>query len=285
MYQTDSASRTANYLFDSVEDMLGDLDRINPGRTAGFDARYYGPGGWAARFVGREFVNWSAARDASRTAWRPGLEVLERMLGDLAGAALPRPKSRKRRLRFSETDGDEVDYDRLRAGQEFWRTSRRETSNGPATITIMVDVGANCFVAHEDILWRGAAAIALTSILEEAGYRVELWAVHRSNETWPSGACKNGFWAVCLKRPGDVLDPSTLINTVSGWFFRTAYFRACYFGVSEVSESLGSARTPTTVDLDLVTPDPTRLLIADAFDYDAAVATARGLLDRLCGEN
>ena len=39
MYQTDSASRTANYLFDSVEDMLGDLDRINPGRTAGFDVR------------------------------------------------------------------------------------------------------------------------------------------------------------------------------------------------------------------------------------------------------
>ena len=114
---------------------------------------------------------------------------------------------------FSEDNGDELDYDRLRDGRDFWRTSRRENTHGPSTITIVVNVGAGCRVKHEDILWRGAAAIALATRLEEAGYRVEIWAGWRSvrlRSTRPNPTRKShydvaGVAAICLKRPDDPL--------------------------------------------------------------------------------
>jgi hypothetical protein len=269
-------------IFDSLDEFVRFAQAVPEHRLVSHD--------WPTRssFSGRSFSGWPEVYKATREAWAEGLEVLDRMLTDLADAKLPKPTSRKRKPRFRDDDGDEVDFDRLRCGQSFWRTTRRQSTKGPATITILVDVAANCHVKHEDILWRGAAAVALTKLLEEAGYRVELWAVDMSESLWSNrskGHCDTaGLMAVRLKAPGDALDVSTLISAVSGWAFRTVYFRSmCCEGKKRIDDALGYARAPSAADIAQITPDAKAVLIAHAFDYGEAVRQVREQLAKLTG--
>lgn len=275
--------KTTYHIFDSVEELIEAVQSVDEQRC-----EQYQPSPDRESFIGRDLAGWEAAYQAAREPWAEGLDVLDRMLRDLDEATLPKPTSRRRRTRFAEDDGDELDYDRLRSGRAFWRTSRRQNTRGPATITILVDVGANCSTNHLDILWRGAAAVAMTEKLEAAGYRVELWLVDRSVGVWRKSSNnrfdRDGVTAVCLKRPGDPLDTSTLISAVSGWFYRSVMFRAFCLGCPgtfEVKPSLGRAFPPTEQDLDQITPDRKRVLIAKAFTYQAAVNQVREKLNQL----
>lgn len=264
--------------YDSVDEFVQFAESVP-------DSRYSGEKNCCDNrsFVGRRFSGWQDAVDATRTAWPEGLEVLERMLHDLDDTALGEPRSRRRRTRFRDDDGDELDYDRMRSGQSFWRTSRREWARGPVTITVIVDVCASCGVNHNDILWRGAAAIALTKKLEAAGYRVELWATEVQQELWKPNS-RNPITlveAVCLKRPGDPIDESTLITAVSGWFYRTIAFRAMCSGQHSLSPALGFPRSPKSEELDHISRDENRILIADCWTYGTAVDKVRGAIETL----
>lgn len=269
------------YIFDSLEDMIATADNAVPHHKAEEHVH------WHDEWIGRDFAGWSDVYAAARSAWPDGLETLEKMLEEIDRCELPQPKSRRRRTRFQEDDGDELDYDRLRTGRAYWRTSRRETCRGPATITIIVDVGGNCKRASRDLLWRGAAAVALAQRLEEAGYRVELWAVARFNKSKRTsrGPSSRGPWAwsvfqaVCLKRPEDPVVPSTLIAAVSGWMYRTLFFRIMCLGHREVKGTLGQANIPQGADMELISNDPDRILIADAFIFDVAVGKIRNVLN------
>lgn len=178
--------------------------------------------GYNPEFVGRRFFNFKEVGEAINTIWPEGMSNYERMLEELGEEELPKPKSIRRRAIWGEDGGEEVDLDRMRAGQPYWRTSIRDQLFGPKTVTIVTDISTAAKVPHNLILWRGAAAVCLTKILEEAGYRVELWAAEHTiknfidGDSWGSG--------LCLKRPEEPLDASTLINAVSGWCYRTLFF-------------------------------------------------------------
>ncbi len=262
---------TVYRLYDSADEFVVFADSVPESRLDGHgDPTRYS-------FVGRDFDDWDDVKEATRTAWPDGLDVLEWMVRDLDGASIEQPRSRRRRTRFRDDDGDELDCDRLRCGQAYWRTSRRESAKGPTTVTVLVDVGAHCKVNHMDILWRGAAAIALTKRLEEAGYRVELWSVSLTERLW-SPRSKNAITvldAVCLKRPSDPIDESTLISAVAGWFYRTVGFRAWCSGTRTIQRGLGHHRAPKSAELDHVSRDENRILVANWFEYGKAVDTVR----------
>lgn len=147
---------TVYRLYESVDEQVQFADSVPARRVGDHGNPTY------RSFIGRRFGSWADVKQATRSAWPAGLEVLEAMLRDLDDTAIERPVSRRCRTRFREGDGDELDYDRLRAGQPYWRTARRQKTRRPATVTVLVDVGANAHRRHEDILWRGAAAIGLT---------------------------------------------------------------------------------------------------------------------------
>src|SRR5439155_9465989 len=131
------------------------------------------------------------------------------------------------RLAWQADDGDEVDYDRLRSGQEFWRASRREFCSGSPIVSVFFNIATPASREPEEILWRGAAALVLANLLEATGYRVELWAAQYCTRcSYEDGA--GVFTAVCLKRSEQPLDLATLVNAVSGWFYRTLFFQAYY---------------------------------------------------------
>jgi hypothetical protein len=261
-------------VYDSVEELLGAVAAIDDSRVIETDVK-------RQKFIGRSFRTWGGVYAASRSQWQDGIATLEGMLAELASEELPKPKSRKRRTRFDDAAGDEVDYDRLRGGQDFWRVTRRESTDGPATLTLFVDVTAAARVSWDLILWRGAAAIALAKLLEDAGYRVELWAVFNSRDAYPGATNANTCAGVCLKRTSDPLDVSTLINAVSGWFFRTVYFREIFNSDDTPCPSKGRCTPVTDADMDQFSTDARRHLVADIWNSWQAAAFVRDKLAEL----
>lgn len=173
-------------------------------------------------FTGRLFRDWKHIATAANEAWSEGLAILDDAREQLRDLELPQPMDRRRRPRFDEQSGDDVDYDRLRSGQAYWRRTERQHVAGPIDLTILVDICANGNVKSQDIIWRGVAAIALAEVMEASGYRVELIAVERSRKGYTDGA---GFLQyVTLKKLDEQLDATSLINATSGWFFRTIGF-------------------------------------------------------------
>jgi len=260
--------------FDSVEDLISSCQAVRESATKNVNP--FNRLDW----VGRSFYSWPEVYSAARSPWDTGRQVVERMVGQLESTDLPKPKSRKRKTRFAEDDGSELDYDRLRSGQEFWRRCERQNTNGPQTVTIVIDLNAHVGIDHEDILWRGAAAIAMTHVLEQADFRVELWVIHCANKAYQdkTGHCN----AVCLKRAGDPLDIATFSAAVSGWFYRSLMFRAkCLNGAPR--KTLGAPRPPMRSEVTLVTNDPNAIVISGVYSEYGAVYLAREALKRLAG--
>lgn len=263
-------------IFDTVTEFV---DHATNGKTA--CKRFENVDVQRERFLGRRFADWTSVRDAAKSEWADGLATLDRFLADLVDSDIPSPVSRKRRMRYDETNGDEIDYDRLRSGQDFWRTTQRQNTHGPATITILVDICANGGMTAEALGWRGAAAVALTDILESAGYRVALWAIDTTERAHTD---QTGRMVACqLKDYSDPMDRSTLVNSTSAWFFRSVFFgEACHSHEGRQGASgLGQHRIPREDDLDQVTQDEKRVVIKDAYSYSDALQAVKGALVKL----
>ena len=134
---------------------------------------------YGSRWMGG-LTSWKEARTVLEKGWPEGAERLRALSGKLS-VQLPQAKSIRRRLTWAE-NGDEVCKDRLQAGQidRCWRTMRRAPFVAPQTVAIETTWGGHYGQTAEELFWQGAAAAVLTDILEEAGYRVELYATRVS---------------------------------------------------------------------------------------------------------
>jgi hypothetical protein len=263
-------------VFDSVEDLIATARRIPESSIEGTSIanRFHRP-----QVVGRDFSNWEEIYRDAQAPWPEGVQIVERMTAELEQSDLPRPANRRRKSQFCEDDGDELDYDRLRGGQDYWRTTRRESTTGPQTVTIVIDVNACREIKPRDILWRGAAAIAMTHILEEAGFRVELWIVHRALKAYTDDSAH--CHAVCLKQAGDPLDISTFTVAASGWFYRSIMFRVKARADRKPTTPLGQPVPPSYYDLQEILPGRDPIVISGAYSYTEAVWIAREALRKL----
>jgi len=226
---------TYEHVYDGLEAMVTAADAgVVSGRTAKRIREDLDDVG----FIGRRFADWSDVKAKLAEAWPEGLDEVQWMLFELRKVALPPVTCQKRRPRFSDA-GDEVDNDRLRSGQEFWRSMHRESVAGPQTFCVLADMGTLCNKASMDILWRGAVAIVIADLLEAQGHRVELWAACRQVGTYRDGS--GSFQAVCLKRADQPLDISTVTNAVSGWCYRTLFFQdRAAETQAQVNDSMGT---------------------------------------------
>lgn len=218
--QYKKAGRRHIYIFDSMDEHVTTVrkqyDRFQADRTHTGDL----PGN--ASFMGRRFENWDEVQAATRSLWPEGMKVYSDMMEKFRHVEFDKPKNIRRVPRWSEDDGDDLDIDRLRSGAPYWRQMHRDHRPGPQSVTIVTDICAHYGVQHHNILWRGAAAVTLSTLLESAGYRVELWAGQNNNKLYRNG--DDGAQLVCYKRCEEPLDVSSLINGVSGWYFRSLGF-------------------------------------------------------------
>lgn len=216
--------------WDTVDDMLRDADQAH---QAGKQHEFK-----SSSFIGREFAGWDEIKAQANVEWAEGLQIIRDMKEQIERRCveLPPPADRRRKRRWSD-DGDELDHDRLRSGQEFWARCERQTVAGPQTVTLFVGVTASAFRDAKDVLWRGAAAIVLADILERHGYQVEIFGVQNVTCAYRNG--HDLTQGVCLKRADQPLDTSTLVNALSGWFYRTIWFQAYYVEASTPTGGLG----------------------------------------------
>lgn len=267
-------NRTYYYEFDGVKDMT---EQVSGKRLADRFAAWDNP----REAIGFAKLSVEELRQLVDSPWKKGLDIIERFRDQLKNAINIEVKSHQRKVRFNEDDGDEVDLDRLRCGQLYWRESRREEATGPTELTVFFDCGGNCRRANEEFMWRGAAALAIVDILESRGYRVELWQVKGvtadNGDRFVSGTC--------LKRTSDPCDQSSLAMAISGWFFRTVGICSNWAeaDVHNVYLGDGSGRSfpPTQADLDQFSKDKNRVSIMETWNFNAALAVVQHELQKL----
>jgi hypothetical protein len=264
-------------VYDSVQDMADDADRaFQKGKVHKSDAEIAGRGHW----IGRQFDSWAEALDAASQTWEEGVGIISRMAESVAGKIGTQPRSRKRRTAWSEDSGDEIDIDRVRSGQAPWRTCQRQETTAQQIITLVADIGANCGVDHKSILWRGAAAVVLAGLLEEAGYRVEIYAM-RSGRGMFKCVQDDALTAWKIKRADQPLDVATLAAAVSGWFFRTVVFQSWYTLGLAVRESLGMSMSLTEANVSEAIPGAqSPIIISNVWSEEAAMEFIRRQIER-----
>ena len=178
--------------------------------------------GEGTRGLGREFDNLDEAVNAAAQPWPEGIAQIEKLERLLDKSVVERPRDIRRRRRWSETDGESVDIDRLRSGTPYWEEMKRNSVPQPAPITLLVECSGAWNKNPEALFWRGAAAIILADRLESAGWRVEV------KVAWPS---TRGFADGCdylpittVKAADSPLDKASLATAVSAWFYRIFTF-------------------------------------------------------------
>ena len=217
----------------------------------------------SSEFVGRPISTYEEALHASNRVWTKGIELYDSLYNQLKDAIKIELKSAKRKIAFSADDGDDIDYDKLIGGeQEFWRTSKRESTDAPTTVTVMIHTTTPGRWKAEDAMWRGLAGIVIAEILEEAGHQVEIRSVGANDfKTKTVTHC-------LLKSVSQPLDRSSLINALSTWYHRTIRFNSLFTITGSKNSALGIA-TLSQDDLDQITPDDNRVLISHIRTFDA----------------
>lgn len=263
-------------IYDSVEALTAAADQA-------WESGRQHPRDWDSetRFVGRSFSDWKAAKAAAGQTWEEGIRMLEDLMQEIEQFDLPTPKSRRRKAEWNEDGGDDLDLDRLRAGQAYWRRIEPRETTGTPTIAIISDLSTSCNKKARDILWRGLVSLILANRLEEAGYRVELWAVNNVSHGYRDNTAS--MTAVQLKRADQPLDMATLINALSGWFFRTVVFQEYYTQPAIPCGSLGTPSYLLPADLKEIAGNATTIEVSQIWDRTAALAKIRKELAAYCG--
>jgi hypothetical protein len=262
--------RVRKQVYESVQEMVEAADKaFQAGRRQRSDAAICAD----ADFIGRSFSGWADVVAKVGEYWPEGLDLVQEMLFELRNSTgQARPKSRVRRRRWSADDGDEIDVDRLRAGQDSWRRMVREERDAPQTLCLVFALTTPGRRGSEEVLWRGAVAIVLADLLESCGYRVELWGAAYNPGGYADGS--DAFQAVRLKPSESPVDIASLVNGIAGWFYRTVLFQS-YFADAEHkplhSRSVGVVHAGLPAVRDLA--------------GNARVLTIDGVWDRYAAEN
>lgn len=138
------------------------------------------------------------ARKLISQGWPVGAKLVEALAKKVEEQLAP-PKSRRRTRKWSE-DGDEISYERLQLGQDAWLSSHRKLKSACGLVEVVASWGDGCGATQDQLKWSGAAALALTDLLEKADYSVELCLV---------AAMQSSDLAVIrvdLKRMGELVD-------------------------------------------------------------------------------
>jgi hypothetical protein len=143
------------------------------------------------------------ARSVLTKGYPEGAKLVE-TLAKAIEKEMPPPKSRRRMRRWRE-EGDEISIDRLRQGYDTpWRSMHRQLRSACGLVEVISNWGDDCGATISQLQYSGAAALALTDLLERADYSVELALVAAMvPHVYGEGT---SLVRVDLKRMGELID-------------------------------------------------------------------------------
>lgn len=181
------------------------------------------------QWMGRHFDSWKDIEKKFFEPWPEGMNTVQDMMRQINEQDLPEPRDVRRRQHWNEEHG-ELNVDRYMAGDDMiFRRGMRKSTSAPKVVSLLCCLGGNCNVSAESMFWRGAAAAAAVQKLEEAGYSCEVIAYMRSVGCYSGNYDQTeAFQILPIKQAGEELDLASLVNCMSGWFFRSICFGGLY---------------------------------------------------------
>ncbi len=177
--------------------------------------------------------------------WKEGSDRLKDLVKKVSGL-VPAPIDRKRKPTWAD-DGDTLDVDRALAGQwdTAYRVATRKWSPGPTVIDLCVSWEAVCFRTQEEFFWSGAAMLAVTDLLEEAGYSVRITAC---NAVYGANKADLFLGTVVIKDAGEPLRLDGLAGIACHvGVYRTFGFRHALNSPFEIGENMGYPKALSSV--------------------------------------
>lgn len=143
--------------------------------------------------------------------------------------------------KLDDQDGDEIDMEKYLEGEErcLIRRYRKAGNHIKRIRKIAVNIGENCNVHSDSMLWKAYAAIRLVDSIENAGDRCEI-IVHLAGK----GASRNGDSAhisIMVKHADEPANLSLIAWTFSPHFFRYYMIPAISLTVKNVMSGHGHA--------------------------------------------
>ena len=190
--------------------------------------------------------------EASKWVYKKGLSELNELdINTVLGGS-------KTNYRWSETDGDDIEYDRLLSGLPALKQRVRKAGIGTGKIIeLIVNIAENCGVTAEKMMLKAYTAVQISDYLEKNGYRVAIYVVEntRNAGSYKGSPCNLYQVKTCIKRSEEPLLKGMLLTCISPWFFRihcfrheTAKIKATY-GLGR-AESLNKKSTKETIIID-----------------------------------
>ena len=231
-------------------------------------------------------VDWiGCTREAARarlvSGWPEGLaqaqalaERVQRMAENLA------PRDVRRRPRYSEESGDEVDLDRMRAGAPWWRECVRSRHVQARALTLAVQVGGLADVSEESLRWNSVLALALVHVFEGAGIACSVRAVAASDQCH-NRADETLVRILEAKRSEDAMLPDLLAAVLAPSTFRACMIPSVQLLAKRPDEGGGStvavASMPQAV-LDYLADGAPLIVLPHVFNEADALTAARRVL-------
>jgi hypothetical protein len=174
--------------------------------------------------------------------WEEGAKKAVLTLGNIKIPEIDGIESMRRTLIFSDC-GEVLNIDQAMAGnwEKAWQTCKRIRSGVSRVLSVAIPFGGNCDKNSEQMFWNGAQGMIITDILEDKGYRVQLYGVHVAIEraegrTWDMDVVR-------LKNSDEPLRMDSLAAVVAhAGVFRTAGFMSILSKPMEVDYRLGSCQ-------------------------------------------
>lgn len=178
-------------------------------------------------------VRWFGLNNASeviqtaKTGWQDGAERVKGIAEEIK-AQIPTPQSIRRRIKWSD-QGDSLDIHRVWSGRlgQAWESHPRQRTNTQQSVTIFSQIFQSVMTHSDYGFYRGAAVIALSDLLTEAGYNVEIVGGMTAAGCIVEGDSRDDayVWMVDIKSALAQLDLSSLAATLAlAGFFRVGGF-------------------------------------------------------------
>lgn len=248
--------------------------------------------------LGRDDLkSFEGAFKAAERKWDKGNEIFHACMREVSREVMPVPLSNRRRPVFDPWEGDEIDRDRLYAGQDFWRGTSKRLLSQSNTVCVIVNCAAPWQREGEEIMWRGVAGTLIADQLEDAGYRVELWGCRAGTDVnyYTSGEDIDVYASTLIKDSSQPLNWPIMINAMTGWYYRCVSWCSFYYPGTKSRSNLGypvhtlkpwQAATLLRKDLDL---DKTLLeqgivVVEDFFSREEALEKVTEILSAFTGQ-
>jgi hypothetical protein len=228
--------------FSDISDFYATFDAARKNPELAKDANRYTDAIYFRETSSRKMINFVGADSKTCKESRYGMESLVSQAMTLPGFTARGDEALTVTARkLDDQDGDDIDMERYLEGDErcLIRRYRKAVNRIKRIRKIAVNIGENCNVTPDRMLWKAYAAIRLVDAIESAGDRCEI-IVHLGS----SNASRNGDHAhvsITVKRPEEPANLSLIAWTFSPYFFRYYMVPAICLTVPNVTTGYGHA--------------------------------------------